>query len=76
MTEETSAQLLQISREARSSIELTVDAKRVYRWTLKKYHGDDRADIDTAIEDLRHADERLRNLFGTAGEESLGSLPY
>lgn len=75
MTEE--AAVAAIAHDTRSSIELAVDAKRIYRWQIKKYHGDSRDELDAAIEDLRWADERLRNLFGAAsGEESLDKLPF
>lgn len=77
MREEQGTAVTTIAHDTRSSIELSVDAKRTYRWQLKKYHGDSREDIDAAIEDLRWADERLRNLFGAAsGEESLDKLPF
>ena len=67
----------QIAHETRSSIELSVDAKQVYRWTIKKYHGDSVEEMDTAIEALLHADERLRILFGAEpSEERPDSLPF
>ena len=39
MTEEASQEVVaEIAQEARSSIELSRDAKGVYRWSLKRYY--------------------------------------
>ena len=49
----------EIAQEARSSIELSRDARGVYRWQIKRYG----EDFSEAIRIIQEADAELRMLF-------------
>ena len=53
--------VVEIAQEARSSIELSRDAKSVYRWNIKAYGESD--EFDLLIERIKEADETLRQWF-------------
>jgi hypothetical protein len=69
-------QLGEIAREARSSIELSRDAKGVYRWDIKLYfdaglidaYNEPDGEAPRAMRLLRSIDERLRAQFVPSGD--------
>ena len=71
-------QLLEIARESRSSIELSRDAKGVYRWDIKLYfdaglidaYNEPDGEAPRAMRLLRSIDERLRAQFIPASGEA------
>lgn len=56
-------QLLQVARESRSSIELSRDAKGVYRWDIKIYFDAQEDDETGVIQQIRRVDQTLRSMF-------------
>jgi hypothetical protein len=54
---------LEIAREARSSIELSRDAKGVYRWDLKIYWDAQEDDESGVLAQLSRLDEQMRQRF-------------
>jgi hypothetical protein len=60
--------LLEVARESRSSIELSRDAKGVYRWDIKIYFDAQEDDENGVVEQVRRLDARLRRLFLPTGD--------
>jgi hypothetical protein len=55
--------LLQVSREYRSSVELDRDSKGIYRWAIKLYFDRDDGDEMPLLVQLSRIDDSLRRLF-------------
>lgn len=57
------SEVLGLAREARSSIEVSRDAKGVYRWDIKLYFDRQDGDELPTIIQLSRIDDELRRLF-------------
>lgn len=60
----------ELNKTDTSSIEVAVDAKGIYRWTIKIYF---EGALPTArlavVEEIKEVDDRLRVVFPRAGQE-------
>lgn len=56
-------QVVEVAREARSSIELDRDSKGTYRWAIKIYFDAQEDDETGVIQQIRRVDQTLRSMF-------------
>lgn len=57
-----------LAREARSSIEVSRDAKGVYRWDIKLYFDAEAGAEDVVLSRLRRVDADLKTIFLPKGD--------